>query len=166
MLTTFRRHYPPCKHAGVADSRRHRHCQCPIWVQGTLAGQTIKRAVDLRSWQAASDLVRDWEADGEITIKPEVPTIRQATDKFLADAAAQNLSPETIRTYRNVLEHRLVAGADPADLFSYASLGSRRCESFRQSWPDGPNYAAKRARTTADVYCEAANWVERNPAKP
>jgi integrase len=36
----------------------------------------------LRSWSAATDLVRDWEAAGEIGVvkKPEVPTIAEAVE--------------------------------------------------------------------------------------
>jgi predicted ABC-type ATPase len=35
----------------------------------------VRRSLDLRSWEAASDLVRSWEASGELgVVKPEVPT--------------------------------------------------------------------------------------------
>jgi hypothetical protein len=52
MLTLFRRHYPPCKHAGHKQPRRYRTCQCPIWVQGSLRGEYIKEALELRSLEA------------------------------------------------------------------------------------------------------------------
>jgi hypothetical protein len=43
--------------------------QLPIWVQGSLYGEYIRRALGLRSWSAAAtDLVRDWEATGEIGV--------------------------------------------------------------------------------------------------
>ncbi len=45
----------------------------------------MRRSLDLRSWEAATDLVRAWEASGEIgVVKPEVPTIKEAVKKFLA----------------------------------------------------------------------------------
>jgi hypothetical protein len=44
------------------------NCNCPIWVQGSLRGEYIRRALDLRSWSAATDLVREWEATGEIGV--------------------------------------------------------------------------------------------------
>jgi hypothetical protein len=33
-------------------------------VQGTLGGETIRKALDLTAWEAASDLVRGWESAG------------------------------------------------------------------------------------------------------
>lgn len=78
MLVLYRRHQPPCRFS----SRRYRNCHCPIWVQGSLRGEYIRRALDLRSWSAATDLVRDWEAAGEIGVvkKPEIPGIAEAVD--------------------------------------------------------------------------------------
>ena len=50
MLNLYRRRQPPCRHT----SRRNRNCNCPIWVQGSLRGEYLRRALDLRSWAAAS----------------------------------------------------------------------------------------------------------------
>jgi hypothetical protein len=68
MLTLFRRHTKDCKFTG----RKHRNCQCPLAVEGTLHGRMIRKSLDLRSWEAAQKLVRDWEANpegGGITVK-------------------------------------------------------------------------------------------------
>jgi hypothetical protein len=52
-------------------------------VQATLGGKIIRRSLDLRSWEAASDLVRGWEASGVIgVVKPGVPTVAEAIAKF------------------------------------------------------------------------------------
>ena len=66
--------------------------------------------MDLRSWSAATDLVRDWEASGEIGVvrKPDIPTIGEAVERFLQDAKAQQLSGETVRKYENLLKRRLL----------------------------------------------------------
>jgi hypothetical protein len=47
--------------------------------------------LDLRSWSAATDLVRDWEATGKICVvkKPDIPTIAEAVGLCLQDARAQ-----------------------------------------------------------------------------
>ena len=50
MLNLYRRHQAPCRFA----SRRYRNCNCPIWVQGSLRGEYLRRALDLRSWSAAT----------------------------------------------------------------------------------------------------------------
>ena len=90
MLNIYRRHQSPCRFT----SRRYRNCNCPIWVQGSLRGEYLRRSLDLRSWTAATDLVRDWESAGEIGAvkKPEIPSIAEAVEKFIGDAKAQKLS--------------------------------------------------------------------------
>ena len=69
-----------------------------------MRGEYIRRGLNLRSWSAATDLVRDWEAAGQIGVvkRVEVPTIAEAVDKFFIDAKAQYLSGETIRKYARI----------------------------------------------------------------
>ena len=42
MLNLYRRHQPPCKFS----TRRYRNCTCPIWVQGSLRGEYIRRGTE------------------------------------------------------------------------------------------------------------------------
>lgn len=78
MLTIYRRHTPECRfHGKTRDSRGTKGCKnrCPIWGQGVLGGDSIRRSLSkapygIRSWEAASDLVRGWEASGNIGVKP------------------------------------------------------------------------------------------------
>jgi len=80
-----------------------------FWVQGSLRGEYVRRSLDLRSWEAASELVRGWEASGEVGVaKPEVPTVAEAVTKFIEDANARHLAGETVRKYKNVLEKRFI----------------------------------------------------------
>ncbi len=73
MLRLIRRHLKTCKYR----SSRYRRCGCPIHVYGTLGGEKIRRALDLTSWEAASDKVRGWEASGQIGLmKSEIPTLK------------------------------------------------------------------------------------------
>src|SRR5262249_20106334 len=141
MLNLYRRHQSTCRYR----SRRYRNCNCPIWVQGSLRGEHIRRALDLRSWSAATDLVRDWEATGEIGVvkKPDIPTIVQAIDLFLKDARAQKLSPETIRKYENLLNKRLAPWCDAQGFRYLKQLGVEQMRQFRATWADGANYATK-----------------------
>src|ERR1051326_635499 len=113
MLTLYRRYMPECSFFGKSrNSKGSKNCMaaCPIWVQGSLRGEYIRRSLDLRSWTAATDLVRDWESAGEIGAvkKPEVPTIAEAVAKFIADSKAQKLNAETIRKYENLLNRRFL----------------------------------------------------------
>ena len=89
MLAIYRRHQTPCPH----KSRRFRRCNCPIWVQGSLGSEYVRRTLDLRSWEAASDLVHAWESSGRVGVeKREAPTIAEAVDQYLADAKATGLA--------------------------------------------------------------------------
>jgi len=96
----------PCRHT----SRRFRNCKCPIWVQGSLQGEGVRQSLDLRSWEAASDLVRGWEASGQIAvIKPEVPTVKEAVAKLLDGLEhGQQRSKATLSKHKNLLEKRLL----------------------------------------------------------
>src|ERR1041385_4102167 len=40
--------------------------QCPIHIERTLNDQTVRRALDLTSWEAASIKIRAWEATGKM----------------------------------------------------------------------------------------------------
>ena len=105
MLRLYRRHGTDCQYS----SQRYRRCQCPIYVEGSLRGERVKKSLDLNSWEAASDLVRAWEASGEIgVVKPESPTVPEAVRKFLDDAIARHLSRETMRKYTNFLDRRFL----------------------------------------------------------
>ena len=59
-----------------------------------MRGEYIRRSLDLRSWSAATGLVRNWEAAGEIGVvkKPHIPKVAEAVDRFFQDIRAQQLS--------------------------------------------------------------------------
>src|SRR5437867_12020789 len=99
MLTTYRRHRKSCKQH--AKGRKYRHCQCPIWVDGTLGGKELRESLKLRDWQRAQDLIRQWDAeDRRIVTQEKEVTIKEAHVKFIADAEARNLDVATLYTYR------------------------------------------------------------------
>ena len=62
MLRLYRRHSRKCPQ----KSERYRRCSCPIYVEGTLAHEYVRKALDLTSWEAATDVVRTWEKAGRI----------------------------------------------------------------------------------------------------
>ncbi len=163
MLTLYRRHLATCPHRLC----RFRRCRCPIWVEGTLRGKKIRKSLDLTAWEAASDLVREWEAAGETgVVKPDVPTLTEAVAKFLADARARHLGRATLRKYEHLLERRLIPWADSQGWRLLKQLDVDRVRIFRNSWPDGPSTAAKNLeRLRAFMrFCQAARWVKDNAA--
>jgi integrase/recombinase XerD len=165
VLNLYRRHQPPCKFS----TRRYRNCTCPIWVQGSLRGEYIRRAMDLRSWSAATDLVRDWEASGEIGVvkKPDIPTICEAVDRFLQDAKAQQLSGETIRKYENLLNRRLLPWCESKGFQYLKQLSVEEMRQFRATWSDSANYATKNLERLRALFrfCMHDDWIAKNPAR-
>ena len=171
MLTIYRRHTPDCTYFG---KKRHAKgataCagRCPIWVQGTLRGETIRRSLDLRSWEAAADLVRGWEASGTIGVtKPEVPSLKEALAKFFEDAMARGLSKSTIQKQKNVLEGRLVPWAETHGCRLLKNLSVDALRRFRATWPDAPITASKNLERLRNFFrfCVESKWLSENPAR-
>jgi hypothetical protein len=80
-------------------------------VYGSLGRENVRRALDLNSWEGASDLIRGWEASGQIgVVKAEVPTVKEAVSKFLHDLEhGQQRKAATLSKHKNLLEKRLLA---------------------------------------------------------
>src|SRR5580692_1886154 len=96
MLTIFRRHLNTCKH--VNKGRKYRACSCPLAVEGKLHGVTIRRTLDLRNWEAAQKLVREWEVNGD---KPVV-TVSVAYERFLAQRKAKGMSADMLHKHEKL----------------------------------------------------------------
>src|SRR5579872_2020198 len=89
MLTIFRRHRKDCKFRG----RKHRNCQCPIAVEGTVHGTIIRKSLNVHSWEAAQKAVQDLEING---IR-EVVSLKVAGERFISARRAKGNSEETIK---------------------------------------------------------------------
>ena len=51
MLTLWRRHLKSCPHR--AKGRTYQKCSCPIWFDGELGGQRVRKSLDTRDWARA-----------------------------------------------------------------------------------------------------------------
>ena len=108
---------------------------CPIWVQGSLRGEYIRRALNLRSWEAASELVRAWDASGTIgVVKPDVPTVSEAV-RVCAPALSASLQTKT--------PQRLLPWCDKHGVRLLKSLDVDAIRRFRATWLDAPITAAR-----------------------
>lgn len=171
MLTIYRRHTPDCAFSDKSrNSKGGKGCRaaCPIWVQGSLRGEYIRRALNLRSWEAASELVRAWDASGTIgVVKPDVPTVSEAVQKFFADAQARKLSASTISKQKNILEKRLLPWCDKHGVRLLKSLDVDAIRRFRATWLDAPITAARNLERLRNFFCfcQDARWIDSNPAK-
>lgn len=154
MLTLYRRHRSTCK-----SKARRSKCFCPIWVQGILRGETIRKSLDLTNWEAANKLVRDWEVDGPAVVK----SAREAVDGFLNDREAMKLSEAMMRKYRHV-------GAEIKALFGDRPLGSITADeirTMRKDWKLAAITAQKRMEMVKKFFsfCVDAEWIEKSPAR-
>jgi integrase/recombinase XerD len=163
MLRLLRRHLQSCPHR----SSRYRRCACPIHVYGTLGGEKIRKAMDQTSWEAATELVNAWTTSGQIgVVRPDVPTIATAIEKFTADAKAQHLSPETIRKYDNLLNRRFLLWCETRGYRELKQLTVEAIREFRRTWTDSPLYATKNLERLRAFfrYCQKDDWIKKNPA--
>lgn len=82
----------------------------PIHIEGSLSGEKIRKALDLTSWEAASNSIAKWNASGQIGVtRQDVPSIAEAVGKHIADGEARNLKPESCKKIRDVVERRFLA---------------------------------------------------------
>ena len=164
MLRLIRRHVKACPQT----SSRYRRCGCPIHAYGTLAGEKVRRALDLNSWEAASDLIRGWEASGQIgVVKPEIPTVKEAISKFLHDLEhGQHRKTATLSKHKNLLEKRLLPWCEGKGCRLLKQLDVAAVREFRSGWPDSPITAQKNLERLRAFFwfCHSAGWVKTNPA--
>lgn len=164
MLAIYRRHQPPCRRT----SRRFRNCKCPIWVQGSLGGEYVRRSLDLRAWEAAVDLVRGWESAGKVGERRiEIPTIAEAVEKFLADAKGRNLRESSLKKYRRLLVGELVPFCVSRNASSLDRLSVEFLRDFRDSLKHSPVTQQKKLEYLRAFmsFCQASDWISKNPAK-
>jgi integrase len=165
MLTLYRRHLTACPQT----SRRYRRCKCPIHVEGSLGGEKVRRSLDLTSWEAASDLITSWNASGQIGVSlAEIPMIKEAVQKLIADAQARNLKPESVRLIKNVMEQRFVPFCEKRGSLALRQLDVDAVREFRNELVE--HYAANSARNRLEYiraffrFCLHSGWIQTNPA--
>jgi integrase/recombinase XerD len=164
MLTIYRRHRRNCKHR--AKGRKHRHCQCPIWVDGFLSGKEIRESLKLRDWQKALERVREWEIEDRRIQKQQTRlTIITAHQKFMADAEARKLNQATLYKYRLLFRH-LDKFAESSKLEFLDQLDLDTLATFRATWTEGPRTSLKKLeRLRAFMrFAEKRKWIDGNPA--
>ena len=137
MLTVYRRHLRECDFFGKPRNQRgSRNCRmrCPLWVQGSLGGEYIRKALNLSAWEAASDLVRSWESSGQIgVVRAEIPTIKEAVQKFVADGEARNLNAESLKKMRDAVERLFLGFCIKQGYRLLKQLGVDEVREFRNS---------------------------------
>jgi integrase len=119
----------------------------------------IRRSLDLRSWEAAVKLVREWEIGGN----PEIFTVDGALKRWIADCGARNLKPQSLKKYRQLRnELKDQWGALPISAVKIDDV-----RKFRESWKHSGTTTRKRLEVIRGffAFCLNSGWIESNPAK-
>lgn len=164
MLTIYRRHKLACKHRD--EGRDYRRCQCPIWVDGSLAGQEIRKSLNERDWQKAQDTIREWEAEQEIHEDDAPVTLQSAWEQMIAYLESQHLALPTVGKYR-LLRRQMTAFAEDQGLTLLSQFDFAMLNRFRATWKEATRTSRKkleRLRAFFKFCCECG-WTTDNPAK-
>jgi integrase/recombinase XerD len=168
MLTIYRRHQDRCPHR--ERGRKHRHCKCPIWVDGFIGRQEIRKSTGLRDWQKAQDLIREWEARGTPPKNPDQEsgfiTVEQAREGFEKDAEARGLRESTLKKYR-VLFKQLQVFARLQGIIFVKQFDLTQLRKFRESWADSGISAQKKLERLRAFFrfLHESGWIAENPSK-
>ena len=162
-MRLYRRHRQVCGR----KSERYRRCACPIYIEGTLAGEHVRKSLDLTSWEAATEVVARWNASGRVG-GPEIPTLREAVHKLVADAQARNLQPTSVKKIRDVVERRFLGYCERKGYRLLRHLDVDAVREFRNELVKdySPNSARKRFEYIKSFlrFCHHSGWIPVNPA--
>jgi integrase len=165
MLTIYRRHKKSCGHRD--EGRKYRGCRCPIWVDGTLGGKDIRKALGELNWERASKWLVEQEAVGEVQAeKREAITIEQARVDFIADGEARKLKKSTIDRYR-IIFRQLEAFAKTESLRLLKELDTPALNRFRATWKGSSGLADLKKLERLRSFFKFAvgnGHIEKNPA--
>ncbi len=163
VLTLYRRHNDVCPH--LLKGRRWTKCACPVWVQGSLGGESIRRALDLTSWTAASELIHSWEAAGEIgTRRTEAPSVNEAVARYIE---ACEVKPQTLCNTTHALKKLFLPFCDRKGLCRLRQIQLGDLLEYKKSLT---HYAATTRRAKLEQvraffrFCQQSGWISLNPA--
>ena len=157
MLTVFRRHLTSCKHS--KKGRSYRTCGCPLSVEGRLDGKMIRRSLDVRSWEAAQKIVREWESGNG---KLELPDVADALKRYLEDLGSRGLARETIRKIE-IMRDEFTAQFPATRIDKVLPDELSR---MKEGWKFKPSTAAKKLERVRAFFkfCIERHWIDKNPA--
>jgi integrase len=152
VLTLYRRHRAKCKY----KSRRAK-CFCPIWAQGVLHEETIRRSLDLTNWEAAQKKVREWEIHG----RENTLTLGEAYDRFLDTYHGR--ARATIDKHRQMKREVLRYFGD----VSLKCVSVDDLDRFQVSWKLGKQTVANKIGRLRSFFnfCVKREWIEKSPAR-
>jgi integrase/recombinase XerD len=180
-VTMYRKHNRIAYVDGVetvgCTSKDSQHCKpadsyCPIYVRGTGPdGQYVRGPIKsilktthvVRDWKEATKLVEAWK-EGKPSISNA--SIEKWRDDYLANAAHENLSSETIRKHAYMFK-MLVAFAQKNNIYTVRGFDVATTRSFRATWSVSPRTSRAMVTTLRSLmkFAISNKWLAENPAK-
>jgi integrase/recombinase XerD len=153
MLTVYRRHSKGC-----GEGRYSKKCNCPLWVDGTVEGRNLRRALKARSWARAQEIAREIEHSGKFGI-----SVEDAIKGFVNDCKARGIVESSVKKYTRLFA-KLQTFADKANKYFLSDLDVDALRQFRESWTVKNSTAAKELERLRTFYKFAleSEWVTKN----
>ena len=131
MLRIYRRHRKSCAHRGDGKYRR---CRCPIWIDGFLGDQDIRKSLRVADWQKAETMRGDLAAAGVPEVESGEPiSIEAAEREFLAVCESRKLKKSSIDRYR-ILFRELGRFAAQEGFRFLKQIDTPTLNRFRATW--------------------------------
>jgi integrase len=168
MLHIYRRHGKVCKKENPRRSRSYWRCDCPIWVQGSLGGESVRQALDVTSREAASRLVNEWNAAGKIRAAKEEPArVDDAVAKYLEAKRNKKLADSTLYKLRHIFDVQFLGFCKRDGIRYLKQVTPAKLLEWQSSWKDAPLAASKKYQRVVGFFyfCIRMKWMSDNPMK-
>jgi integrase len=122
--------------------------------------------MDQTSWEAAENEIREWIRSGRIGGGTEKPTtVSDAVAMYLADAAARNLRPGTIRLHKILLKDSFLPWTEEKGLRYLKHIDLKAMIEYRSEWKYAPMTALKKFERLRSffLFCKRAGWIVESP---
>lgn len=161
---THKRHRRDCPLR--KQGRRASGCGCPIWFDGNVKGQRVRKSLRVYRFEDADEAARKLVYADVKPLQSERVTVEKALAAFLADCAKRSLGEATLRKYRH-FGCQMQAFADQGGLKYLANFSLEKLTDFRASWPNRNVGALKKFELlrTLFAFCSKRHWIDDNPAK-
>ncbi len=150
MIKLYSRHVSRCRHRGDRD---HLRCDCPVWVQGRIRGQQVRRSTKEHSERLAWNVVNDWIEHGlpEDEKSQDEISIAQAKTEFIASCKAKGNKESTL-VYQRKLVQDLVDFCKDKNLWKLKDVDAAEVGRFRDSWTQGSAMRAKKQKVLTQLF--------------
>lgn len=159
MLTPWRRHVKTCPHR--SDGRKYTKCSCPIWCDGEVSGERIRKSLDTRNWARAIRLLAEIEQNASDGKREK--TFTEACDAFIVQWTGE---PSTALKYARWSRY-LQAFAERRGIEQVSDWTLEDLDAYRAERAVAPLTWSKELQFLRQLFgwFIARKWTQENPAK-